>query len=135
MLPTRDLAAQVFKVSPLKRMNRPSVNSCNGIFIGQSIHAWVQSEAQRRMTGHGWHTYVECLLAVQVFAELCPVLGLRVGLAAAQASVGTEAATHFRDATPNRQFVHGKTSSHRCIPVISARVSQLGFKHLLNGDH
>lgn len=44
---------------------------------------------------------------MQVFADLCPALGLRVGMAAAQTSVGTEAATLFPEASRDQQSLHG----------------------------
>lgn len=72
---------------------------------------------------------------MQVFAELCPVLGLRVGLAAAQASVGTEAATLFPDATHNRQSAHGDISSHRCILVNVQHVPAVLLFASIGGDH
>ncbi len=50
-------------------------------------------------------------MAVQVFADLCPPLGLRVGMAAAQTSVGTEAATLFPDAIRDQQSI-------RCEPPL-----------------
>lgn len=43
--------------------------------------------------------------AVQVFSDLCPAVGLQVGLAAAQTSVGNEAAALFNASIP--QNTHG----------------------------
>jgi len=49
--------------------------------------------------------------ATQVFADLCPPLGLRVGLAAAQASVGAEAAALFPRTSHSYSSIHGDLPS------------------------